>query len=253
MWNGLRALLPSLPKIWQPQLQLPQPCLLCAAPGTHLLCPDCEFDLPYLTRHPYRCEICALPLPGDSHYCGHCLKTPPAFDCCRAACTYDYPLDHLIHAFKYRRKLAAGRALSGLLADLLSAERSETETTDSPELLIPVPMHWSRRLKRGFNQTELLAADLGRALDLPMLSRVCRRHQRTQTQQGLTRRARINNLDRAFSLRPDARARIAGRRIALIDDVVTTTSTVRALSRLLTEGGASSVEVWALARTPEAH
>ncbi len=253
MWNGFRALLPSLPLLSLPLPRLPQPCLLCAAPGTRLLCPDCEFDLPYLTRHPYRCEMCALPLPGDSHYCGPCLKTPPAFERCRAVCTYDYPLDHLIHAFKYRRKLAAGRALSELLADLLRAERSETEVADWPELLVPVPMHWTRRLKRGFNQTELLAADLGQALSQPVLSRACRRQERTRTQQGLTRAARIHNLRHAFSLKPGIRERIAGQRIALIDDVVTTSSTVRALSRLLREAGASSVEVWALARTPETH
>ncbi len=243
MWNGLMTLLP----------RLPQPCLLCAAPGNHLLCPDCEFDLPYLTRHPYRCRICALPLPSDSRYCGSCLQAPPAFERCRAACTYDYPLDHLIHAFKYRRKLATGRALSGLLADKLQAERMEVGEADWPELLIPVPMHWTRRLKRGFNQTELLAADLGRSLNLPVLSRVCRRQQRTRTQQGLTRTARRHNLSHAFVLKPGAQAQLTGRRIALIDDVVTTTSTVRALGHLLQQAGAASVEVWALARTPESH
>ncbi|UZJ42988.1 ComF family protein [Marinimicrobium sp. C6131] len=248
MWNGIRTRLATLPRP-----RLPQPCLLCAAPGARLLCAGCEFDLPYLTRHDHRCATCALPLPADSRYCGYCLQTPPAFEHCRVLGTYDYPLDNLIHAFKYQRKLAPGKALSGLLAELLRAEREELDAVEWPELLIPVPMHWTRRLKRGFNQTELLAADLGRALALPVLSRVVRRAQQTRTQQGLTRTARIHNLRHAFSVRPRAERHLAGRRVALVDDVVTTTSTVRALSRLVREAGAASVEVWALARTPEPH
>lgn len=241
MWKGLKTLLPAPA----------QPCLLCAAPGTRLLCPDCQFDLPYLTRYPNRCAICALPLPGDSRYCGPCLQTPPAFERCRVVCSYEYPLDHLIHTYKYRRRLSAGRALSELLVDQLRAEREEADEAQWPELLIPVPMHWTRRLQRGFNQTELLAADLGRALGHPVLSRACRRRRRTPAQQGLTRAARTHNLRSAFALTPEGRAQIRGRRIALIDDVVTTTSTVRALSRLLQEAQARTVEVWALARTPD--
>ncbi|ROQ21108.1 ComF family protein [Marinimicrobium koreense] len=243
-WNGLKGLMATLPR-------LPRSCLLCSQPGADLLCPGCEFDLPYLARHDHQCLTCALPLSVDSRYCGYCLQAPPDFERCRVLGIYDYPLDHLVHAFKYRHKLASGRALSGLLAGLLRAEREEEGEETWPELLVPVPMHWTRRLKRGFNQTELLAHDLGRALSLPVLSRVARRPQPTRAQQGLTRTARIHNLSHAFSLNPRTEKRLAGRRVALIDDVVTTTSTVRALSRLIREAGARSVEVWALARTPE--
>lgn len=248
MWQGLKAMLPVIP-----YNLFPQPCLLCASAGPRALCPDCEFDLPYLTRHLYRCTTCALPLSGESRYCGHCLQTPPAFDRCRVLASYEHPLDQLIHAFKYRGKLAPGRLLATLMGDLLRAERDESDAAEWPELIIPVPMHWTRRLQRGFNQTELLATDLGRALQLPVHSRLCRRQHRTERQQGLTRTARMHNLRDAFALRPHAKRLIAGRRIALLDDVVTTTSTVRALSRLLRNQGADTVEVWALARTPEAH
>lgn len=243
MWNGLLAQFPSIP----------QPCLLCDLPSTERLCQGCRFQLPYLTRYRHHCSLCALPLSTDSHYCGHCLQEPPPFERCRLACSYEFPLDHLIHAFKYQRQLTAGRALSELLIEHLQAERQDTEDADWPQLLVPVPMHWSRRFKRGFNQTELLARDLGRALALPVRSRVCRRQQRTQAQQGLTRTARIHNLRNAFELRPNASGTVSGKRIALVDDVVTTTSTVRALSRLLKSAGATSVEVWAIARTPEAN
>lgn len=241
MWNGLLAQFPSIP----------QPCLLCDHPSSERLCQGCRFQLPYLTRYWHRCVLCALPLSTDSAYCGHCLREPPPFERCRLVCSYEFPLDHLIHAFKYERQLPAGRALSELLIEHLKAERQETDERDWPECLIPVPMHWSRRLKRGFNQTELLAKDIGRALALPVHHRLCRRHHRTQAQQGLTRTARIHNLRHAFELRPSAQQKLAGKRVALVDDVVTTTSTVRALSRLLAEAGAASVEVWALARTPE--
>lgn len=243
MWNGLLAQFPSIP----------QPCLLCDQPSPERLCQGCRLQLPYLTRYRHRCTLCALPLGTDSAYCGHCLREPPPFERCRLACSYEFPLDHLIHAFKYQRQLTAGRALSELLIEHLQEERQEATEADWPDCLVPVPMHWSRRLKRGFNQTELLAKDIGRHLDLPVYSRLCRRHQRTRAQQGLTRTARIHNLRNAFELRPRAAEKLTGKRVALVDDVVTTTSTVRALSRLLTSAGATFIEVWALARTPEGH
>lgn len=231
---------------------LPNPCLLCGEPSSgERLCAGCALALPYLEQAPYRCELCALPLEGEARYCGRCLSAPPPFERCRAAFRYDYPLDHLIHHFKYHRRLAHGRALADLLAEHLWAARAEADKDAWPELLIPVPMHWSRRLRRGFNQTELIAQDLARQLDIPMHSRLCRRRRRTPAQQGLSRRERERNLHRAFTLVPAAHRLLAGRRVALLDDVVTTASTARELSGLLLEAGAVEVEVWALARTPE--
>ncbi len=230
---------------------LPNPCLLCARPVKgEQLCSGCAFSLPYLEPSGYRCDLCALPLAEEASYCGRCLSEPPPFERCRAAFRYDYPLDYLIHHFKYHRQLAFGRALANLLAEHLRAARAETHAQAWPEMLLPVPLHWSRRLRRGFNQTELMAADLGRALALPVHSRLCRRNRRTPAQQGLSRKQRERNLRRAFSLTPGASEILAGRRVALLDDVVTTTSTARELSRLLLNAGAREVELWALARTP---
>ena len=241
----LDRILPS-----SPVLPAATPCLLCLAPGEPLLCSECEWDLPYLARYANRCRQCALPLASDPDYCGDCLRDPPDFDVCRAAFTYEYPLDGLIHRFKYRRQLSAGRALGDMLAQHLLVERETVPNDVWPEWLIPVPMHWSRRLVRGFNQAELLATDLGKALNLPVLP-LCRRQRRTRAQQGLSRRARQKNLQAAFRLTARGHQCLPHRRVALVDDVVTTGQTARILAGLLKRAGAASVDIWALARTPE--
>lgn len=229
---------------------LPCHCLLCGASlGNTLLCADCELALPYLTGP--HCESCALPLNTESAYCGQCLHHPPAFSRALIPFRYAYPLDSLLHRFKYRRQLTQGRALAILWVDYLKDYYRQHPDRDFPDLLVPVPMHWSRRLLRGFNQTEIMGWDLAKALGLSHHSRLCRRRRRTPAQSGLTRKNRQHNLHNAFTLASGARATLDGRRVALLDDVVTTTSTTRALSQLLLAAGAADVQVWALARTPE--
>lgn len=233
---------------------LPSPCLLCG--GTHsqhqqLLCSDCELDLPYLARVEALCQNCALPLATDSHYCGQCLTYPPAFSRSLVPFAYSYPLDSLIHRFKYRHQLTEGRALTILLAEHLHDCYREEPQLRLPELILPVPLHWTRRLTRGFNQTEIMGCQLARELDIPINSRLCKRRRRTLAQRGLNRDKRQRNLLRAFELNKGAEQHLKGRCVALLDDVVTTTSTARALSALLMKAGADEVQIWALARTPE--
>ena len=120
-----------------------------------------------------------------------------------------------------------------------------------PELIVPVPLHWTRRWRRGFNQAEMLGWDLAQAMNIPLMTRLCRRTQRTPSQRGLSRTQRQQNLRNAFSLSRHAQTALEGKCVALLDDVVTTTSTVRALSTQLIEAGAAEVHVWAVARTPE--
>lgn len=233
---------------------LPSPCPLCGgSPGQHqqLLCSDCELALPYLTRAEALCQNCALPLTTDSGYCGQCLSYPPAFSRCLIPFAYIYPLDRLIHRYKYRRQLTEGRALTNLLAEHLRACYREENELRLPELIIPVPLHWTRRLARGFNQTEVMGWQLARELQIPIDSRLCKRRRRTLAQRGLSREKRRNNLHSAFELRLGGEALLKGRCIALLDDVVTTGSTARALSALLINAGAEEVQIWALARTPE--
>jgi ComF family protein len=229
---------------------LPCHCILCDEPlKGELLCQDCQLALPYL-RTP-TCESCALPLDTQSRFCGHCLHNPPAFSHSLIPFRYDFPLDSMIHRFKYRRELTQGKSLADLLADYLRHCYDQDPELNWPEAIIPVPLHWSRRCLRGFNQAEVLGWDLAGALGIPLIARLCRRRERTPPQRGLSRKERQKNLRRAFSLTHRTGATLEGKCLAILDDVVTTTSTTRALSKLLIDAGASEVHVWALARTPD--
>lgn len=230
---------------------LPTTCLLCGCTlRGELLCGGCELDLPHLTRAENVCRQCSLPLTAEADYCGQCLRQPPPFRCSVIPFTYEFPIDVLIHRFKYQRRSAYGRALADLLTACVHHHYRERELAQ-PDLIIPVPLHWVRRWHRGFNQTEVLAKTLSEALQIPLDTDLCRRRLRTPPQRGLSRRERQKNLQAAFAVSPRATALLAGKRIALVDDVLTTTATARAVSRLLLDRGAREVHLWALARTPD--
>ena len=228
---------------------LPTQCLLCAATlQGELLCEGCLYDLPWAQRHEYNCQQCALALESVGDFCGHCLKQPPAFSRTIIPFVYQHPLTPLIHSFKYRRKLAQGKLLGQLLAQHIHDCATHADW-QAPDLLIPTPMHWTRRWQRGFNQAEILGQYLARATGIPLATRIIQRQHRSPAQKELTRSERQINLRKAFAISPTARQKIIGKRIALIDDVVTTTATIRELSQLLIKAGAKDVQVWALART----
>jgi ComF family protein len=161
---------------------------------------------------------------------------------------YAYPMDFMIQKFKYNQQLAYGQSLAELLLGNARQQINLGEI-EKPELLVPAPLHWRRRWQRGFNQAEQLATHLGSGLDIPVLN-ACIRHTHSHSQKGLNRRERQRNLRKAFRLHPSFGQKIIGKHIALVDDVVTTSATARALSELLIKGGAKQVDVWALARTP---
>lgn len=226
---------------------LPAPCLLCGSKHSHdleLICAYCFEALPNLKAHSYRCNCCALPLTSNANLCGQCLAHPPAFTRTLIPFLYEHPLDGLIHQFKYRRQLASGKLLGELLL------RSIQQETALPDMLVPTPIHWRKRWQRGFNQTEVLAHQLSKRLHVP-ISYACLQPRPTHSQKGLTRTERLKNSRRRFLLNPKTETHIQNAHIALIDDVVTTTATARALSELLIAAGAKQVDIWALARTPE--
>ncbi|MGE8068037.1 ComF family protein [Pseudomonas sp. NPDC089569] len=229
--------------IW---LKNKQFCLLCdeTADGAAPICMACETDLPWLGDH---CQTCALPLPSAGLTCGQCLKQPPAFERVIAPWLYSFPVDSLITRFKHNAKWPFGHLLGELLAQALQ-HRFE-EDLPRPELLLPVPLATRRLRQRGFNQAAMLARWLGTRLDLPCDERSLSRVQDTGAQQTLKARERRNNLRDAFALTPGASFR--GRRLALVDDVLTTGSTAQALARLLMNAGAARVDVYCLARTPK--
>lgn len=217
---------------------LPPTCRLCGAHGQkgHDLCPGCAADLPWLSGG---CPRCARPLAaGRALTCGACLRRPPPFERVEAPFLYAAPIDHLIHAFKFRADLAAGRLLAQLLAEHLR-RRSEL-----PELLLPVPLHPKRLGERGFNQAHELARVLARALGIPEAPALLTRTRHTPPQHGLAAKARRANVRGAFALsRP-----LPARHVALIDDVFTTGQTATELARVLRRAGAERVEIWVLAR-----
>jgi ComF family protein len=222
---------------------IPGRCILCQSPSLrHMdLCQSCENELPWLGS---RCECCALPLAENHQYtrCGKCLRNPPAFQHCICPLRYDFPVDRLIAGFKHQKKLKYGAVLSKLW---LSHCQAQIDTL--PDALIPVPVHWRRRLLRGFNQSSLIAKDLSAALDIPIYHAVSHPHA-TRSQQGLSAAARRKNLQHAFAF--SKHHNVNGKHLAVIDDVLTTTATANTMAVILARNGAARIDIWCLARTP---
>lgn len=222
----------------------PNHCLLCGIScDQRLICTHCDEALPHLEKFPHICRCCALPLRSAAPFCGHCLERKPAFTRTQVAFSYEYPVDFLIHQFKYRHQLTCGKALGKLFID-------NCRQAERPDFLVPAPIHWRKRWLRGFNQTEVLARQLSTALGLPMVQAL-KQTRYHPAQKSLGRRERQKNLRASLAIESRHARRIRGAHIAVVDDVVTTTATTRALSELLIKAGARQVDVWALARTPD--
>lgn len=221
---------------------LPGRCILCrAATGRALdLCSPCEADL--LRPRP-ACRHCGLATPVDAPSCGACAARPFAFARCVPLGCYSAPLDGLIRRFKVQRQPAVGRVLTQLLVPRL---RQHYGAETMPAALLPVPLHWQRQWRRGFNQSYLLARDLSGPLGIPLDAACLRRSRPTPSQQGLDRRRRQANLRGAFELTAPPPAP----HLALVDDVVTTGATADSIARLLLAAGVERVDLWCLARTP---
>ena len=224
-------------------LLYPSTCLLCDRPVSAelALCPGCRSELPHNHKP---CHRCAKPLPVDAPIgalCGECQRKPPPFDRCVVPFTYRSPLPELINGLKFRGRLSYSRLLAGLLLPAI-----EQVLQKPPELIIPVPLHPGRLRERGYNQALELARPLSRHLGIPLELRHCRRTRATPPQSGLKQTQRRRNIRGAFEISPN----IGADHVALVDDVVTTGSTVAEFARQLHRRGVQRVEVWALARTP---
>lgn len=215
---------------------LPQACLLCGARVTGaLLCPGCTEDMPALPRE--RCPQCALPSPGGDP-CGGCLKHPPSFSHTAAAHAYAFPLDALVKHCKYGGNLG----LTDWFADGLARELAGAPR---PDLILPMPLHDVRLAQRGFNQATEIARRLAPRLGVPWLAQGCRRVRDTPPQAGLDLKARRRNLRGAFACDMD----LSGRRVALVDDVMTSGTSLDELGRTVLKAGATEVWAWVVART----
>lgn len=232
------------------QLFLPPSCLLCARELVGIdgarLCDDCREQIPPLSAS--RCPRCALPFAcetGSSHLCEPCIRSTPPFTAVTALGVYEGTLRHAVHRFKYRGELNLDRPLGEMLAEALRPLCDEWR----PDLLVPVPLHPRRLRQRSYNQALLLARELGRNLSLPVASQLLQRRHPTPPQRGLSARVRCHNLRGAFVLgRP-----LAGERILLVDDVMTTGATATECTRTLLAGGGGDVAVAVLGRARRHH
>jgi len=218
---------------------LPPTCLLCGAAGVEGrdLCTGCAADLP---RNMTACPVCALPLPtGQTGCCDACRSHPPLYDRAFAPFCYRPPIDFLIRRLKFNGRLSHARLLGELFA-LALAERGESW----PDCIIPVPLHPLRLRERGFNQALELARPVARRWRIPLLAEGLRRVRYTPPQTRLDARARQTNPLGAFMLSKP----LADVRVALLDDVMTTASTVAECARVLRAGGATDIEIWVIGR-----
>jgi ComF family protein len=216
-------------------LLLPPRCVLCGLPsGSICICEPCKNDLPW-SEPP--CYQCGLPLPaGHGQTCGQCIQNSPFYDHTVSPLKYSFPADQLVRALKFHRQLAEGRVLSHLMCAHVIASGCGL-----PDMLIPVPLHHLRMTKRGFNQACELGSYASRLLGTPLLATGLRRRRNTKAQSGLSRKQRRRNVRRAFYWHG---CKQPGRHVALIDDVMTTGTTVSECARVLKQAGAQRVDVW---------
>lgn len=238
--SALRALLSNLAAATlnscaeMMQHTLPRHCVLCDAPTRpERICAACRAELPRLPLA--RCTVCAVPL-ASGNVCGACLQAPPAFERIQAMFAYDFPVDALIHALKYGRRLALAPVLGEMLASSGPPEA---------DVLVPMPLAPQRLFERGFNQALEIARVLSRRHRIPLDATACRKVIETAPQAALPWKARAKNVRRAFV----CDASVAGLRVAVVDDVLTTGATLNEIARVLRKAGAASVTGWVVART----
>jgi len=228
----------------------PHYCVLCGLRSfrSQPLCEACERDIP---RNQNACTTCAIPLAlpeinpeasADTKICGKCLTSPPTYDKTVAPWLYTEFIAHLIRRWKYHGE----RRLTPLLAYLLQSHVGHLSDVDA---LVPVPLHWTRHLTRGFNQSQLLCQHLqsnSTVLQATPIIRRVRRSRATKAQATMSATERALNLQGVFTVNQPC----DNLRLAIVDDVFTTGATASAFAKSLREAGASHIEIWCLARTP---
>lgn len=219
---------------------MPQDCQLCGASSPAAICGACAGDLPIRLKPGCKCcgqigDVESL----EGEICGDCLADPPKFDVTESAFSYAFPLDKLMQSFKFNANLA----LLDLFVDHFVAALTRNKVV-MPDVIIPMPLAKKRLATRGFNQSALLAREIGKKLGVKVESRGLLRVRETPPQAGLNRAARLENMKGAF----DCAQNVGGLRIALVDDVMTTGATMSDAARALKKQGAKAIEAWAIAR-----
>lgn len=224
LWTDLLALL------------FPERCAGCGQVGS-LFCDECRRKIEFVV--PPLCPLCGYPS-SENHLCHRCQQSPLLIDGIRSVAFFEGPLRPAMHALKYRGL----RSAAVPLADLMIAHwRREPLPAD---VIVPVPLHRHRLRERGYNQSDLLAHDLGAAIGLPVRQDLLLRTKATPSQVKLDASERKKNVAGAFQS-PKSEA-VAGRRVLLIDDVCTTGATLESCSLALRQAGAQSVWAFTLGR-----
>lgn len=224
---------------WVIDLALPPRCPGCGiiTGELHSFCAECWQGIHWLGEG--GCQICGVPLEStDSETCGACLAAPPIIERSRAAVAYGDATRTLPLRLKYSRKVALAKTMARYMRPLVVAGDNA--------VLLPVPLHRSRLWTRGFNQAALIAAELSRVTAIGHDPFALRRTKRTSALKGMTSSQRRREVAGAFSVGNPAAIR--GRRVILVDDVLTTGSTAEGCARVLRRAGASRVELICWAR-----
>ncbi|MDH3253673.1 MAG: ComF family protein [Acidobacteriota bacterium] len=244
----------ELSRVWKDhlgkllELLFPSHCVAChrMATGSRRevgLCVSCRGRIRPVPRA--ACTQCAMPLhaahlPRDG-VCLRCLNTPAPFDRLIAMWSYEPPVDSVLKALKFSARLDLARPLAEKLASRLG------EDAVCGDVVAPVPLHWRRRLARGYDQADELGRIVASRLGV-RFARLLRRHRPTKAQSSLPKTRRTANLRSAFRLRKGVALR--NQRVVLIDDIVTSGATISAAARCLDRAGARSVIAAVIARTP---
>ncbi len=228
---------------------LPPRCLKCGdiLSSAQGLCPECWRKLTWLGAP--CCACCGQPFPFDAgaeSLCGACLQKRPAYDRARAVFRYDDESRDLVIGLKHADRTETVPALAGWMS------RVGGGLLESTELIVPVPLHWTRLATRRFNQAALLAHAIGRTAGLPVLPQALLRRRATRSQGHLGRLARFRNVKGAIVVAERHATVVTNRRILLIDDVITTGATVESAAKALISAGARQVDVLALAKVVRA-
>jgi ComF family protein len=229
-------------------LLYPPTCIACqgATAEPHALCAACWAGIRFIER-PY-CERLGTPFAvdlGQPLLSPAAIADPPVFERARAVAEYDGTASLLVHRLKYNDRLELGPALGRMMA------RAGAELIADADVIVPVPLHRWRLWRRRFNQAMALASVVSRQSGVPCDPFLLARVKATRRQVGLTKQQRQDNLQGAFRAPTGQKARLSGKRVLLVDDVLTTGATANAASRALLRGGAARVDVLAFARVAQ--
>jgi ComF family protein len=228
---------------------LPTLCLACREPvDGEGVCTECWTRLSFIAP-PY-CPKLGIPFvydPGPGLLSMEAIADPPAYTRARAAVRYDDVARTLVHALKYQDRTDLAPTMGRWMA------RAGRELLEEADALIPVPLHWRRSWSRRYNQSGALARSIERQSGVKLIPDALRRVRPTEQQIGLSRLQRASNVQGAFKVPAEKQHQIEGRRVVLIDDVLTSGATVDACARALLRARVAQVDVLVFARVVDTH